>query len=57
MENMLRNAVTTLASITAATSMPAQYDPQSLKNAKAIREAPRARCETEKEMKDLEKTG
>lgn len=35
MENMLRNAVKTLASITAAASMLAQYDPQSLKIAKS----------------------
>lgn len=46
--NMLRNAVTTLASITAAASMLAQHDLQSLKIAKEILEALRARCETEK---------
>lgn len=57
MTNMLRNAVKTLASITAAASMLTQYDPQKLKIAKAILEALRARCETEKEMKNLEKAG
>lgn len=57
MENMLRNAVTTLVSITAAASMLAQHDLQRLKIAKEILEALRARCETEKEMKNLEKAG
>lgn len=46
-----------ITEMTETASMLAKHDPQSLKIAKAILEALRARCETEKEMKDLEKAG